>query len=176
MTIIDDRDNHGKMTHQDMKPDRITFRDECPADAAVIRRAHASHWRAPPGFDLPAALLAPLLDQQHRLQERHIAATHPGADRRMIITDGVAVGRICLNRDARPWQIVDFALVVDAQGRGIGRAVLNAVKDAAARAGAAILLEVARDNARAQAFYHRAGFGPAGGDSGTHFRLMWSIG
>ncbi len=156
-----------------MKPDRIVFRKECPADAAAVRRAHASHWIAPPGFDLPADLLARLLEQQHILQERHIAAVHPDADRRMIVADDIVVGRICLNRTTLPWQIVDLALAIDAQGIGIGWIVLDAVIDEAAHAGAAIALEVARNNVRAQTFYQRSGFQIADGESCTHFRMIW---
>ncbi len=173
MTTIDDQAEWGKKDRAEIRPDRIRFRHECATDTSVIRHAHAGHWRAPPGVDLPSALLAQLLDQQHRLQEHHIATAHPDADRRMILCDGMAVGRICLVRDARHRQVVDLALVAEAQGRGIARIVLNYLMDEATPARAAILLDVARDNVRAQALYRRAGFGPVGKDSCTHFRWIW---
>lgn len=156
-----------------MAPDRIMFRPETPDDAALIARAHTGHWRAPAGFALPAPMLATLLAQQHAGQERHIASRHPGAERRMILADGMAVGRLCLDRTTLPWHIIDLALVAEATGQGIGRAVLDRLKAEAASANAALMLDVAHDNPRAQALYHRAGFIPAGGDSATHPRMMW---
>lgn len=157
-----------------MAPDRIMFRPETPDDAAIIAHAHAGHWRAPPGFALPAPMLAVLLTQQHALQERHIAATHPSAERQMIVANGVTVGRICLSRNSPPWKIVDFALIDSARGLGIGRAVLDSVTDQATRAAAAIVLDVAQNNVRALAFYRRAGFRLLSANSSTHFQLGWN--
>jgi ribosomal protein S18 acetylase RimI-like enzyme len=171
-TIPHPRDDD-KMAAPGMAPDRIMFRPETTEDAALVARAHAGHWRAPPDFALPAPMLATLLAQQHAMQERHIAGLHPGAERRMILADGVAVGRLCLDRTTLPWHIVDVAVVAEATGQGIGRAVLDALKDEAAAANAPLVLEVAHDNIRAQALYHRVGFIPAGGDSATHRRMAW---
>lgn len=171
---IPDRGGDDKMADPGMTPDRIMFRPETPDDSAIIARAHAGHWRAPPGLALPAPMLAALLAQQHASQERHIAATHPHAERRMIVADGETVGRICLSRDTLPWRIIDFALMDGARGHGIGRAVLDAITDEAARAAAAIVLDVTQDNERALAFYRRAGFRPLSGGGGTHVELTWN--
>lgn len=152
----------------------IAFREQQPADAAIVRRIHAAHWRAPASLDLPPALLTLLLDQQHDSQERHITARHPFADRRMILAHGVVVGRVCLDRSATPWHLVDLALLEDAQGHGIGRKVLRQLCDEAARAGVAIVLDVARDNLRAEALYRLSGFVASGEDDDTHHRLVWT--
>ncbi|MEG3091644.1 GNAT family N-acetyltransferase [Sphingomonas sp. PB1R3] len=171
---IPDRDGADKMADPGMAPDRIMFRPETPDDVAIIARAHAGHWRAPPGFALPAPMLATLLAQQHALQERHIAATHPSAERQMIVANGVTVGRICLSRNSTPWKIVDFALIDSARGVGIGRAVLGAIRDEAARAAVSIVLDVAQNNVRALAFYRRAGFKLLSANSAPLVQLGWN--
>jgi ribosomal protein S18 acetylase RimI-like enzyme len=162
--------------HSPVPPQTITFRDEHESDAPVVRRAHIGHWRAPAGLDLPPAILTPFLDQQHDLQERHIRTAHPRADRRMILVDGVAVGRICLDRRTMAWHIVDLALVAEAQGSGIGRVALRRVIQEAGRAGVKLTLEVTRDNGRAHRFYERAGFVGSGQDTETHLGMAYDPG
>lgn len=93
----------------------------------------------------------------------------------MILADGVAVGRLCLDSSAMPWHLIDLALVENAQGRGIGSAVLRRLCDEAARASIGILLDVGRDNPRAEALYLRAGFVEAGAGNDTHRRLVWTL-
>lgn len=59
--------------------------------------------------------------------------------------------------------VQSIAVRGDAQGRGIGRALLEALLAEAARRGARrTLLEVAADNARAQRLYAMYGFEPIG--------------
>lgn len=151
----------------------VSFRAETPADHDLIRRAHVAH-RAVlfAGFGWSADALARLCDQQHRLQETHIAAHHPGADRRMIVAGGRVVGRLCLDATAAPWRIVDIALLPEAQGGGIGTAALRLVFAEAAAAGVAVDLHVALDNPRAEALYRREGFVDAIGAAATHRRLV----
>lgn len=151
----------------------VSFRPEGPADGDLIRRAHVAH-RAGlfAGFGWPADALARLCDQQHDLQETHIAAHHPSADRRMIVAGGQVLGRLCLDATAAPWRIVDVALLPEAQGRGIGTAALRLVLAEAAAAGVAVELHVAHDNPRAEALYRREGFVDAFGGAAAHRRLV----
>lgn len=121
---------------------------------------------------LPEEALARLCDQQHDLQERHIAAYHPDAERRMILHRGVVIGRLCLDRGGNPWRIVDVALLPEAQGRGLGSAALRRIFAEADHAGVAIDLHVGRDNPRAQMLYRRLGFVDASGGGDSHIRLV----
>ena len=57
------------------------------------------------------------------------------------------------------WTLGDLFVAPDARGAGIGRALLRAVCERAAGAGAAsVALETARTNTRAQALYESEGF------------------
>lgn len=162
----------------------IDVRDEAPGDfaddAAVVRRAHVAH-RAEllDGADLPADSFARLLAQQHEFQERHIAIHHPRADRLMLIESGTAagtpaVGRVVIDRTGSPWQLVDIAIVPEAQGRGIGATTIGQLQRDAATARVAIELHVMHANTRAAALYRRLGFVDAIAASDSHARMIWT--
>nr|WP_294193302.1 GNAT family N-acetyltransferase [uncultured Sphingomonas sp.] len=141
----------------------------------MIRRAHVAHRRtlfAELGW--PTEALAQLCDGQHVLQERHITDHHPAAGRWVIVAEGRAVGRLCVDQAYRPWRIVDIALLPDAQGRGLGGEALRRLLQEARAAGVSVDLHVGHDNPRAQALYRRLGFTDAIGTSATHHRLCWS--
>lgn len=166
---------HRKTAGRRARAGAPTWRPERPEDAEVVRRAHGAHRTAlfaPLGW--PADALARLCDQQHDLQERHIAAHHPQAERWMIEQDGVALGRLCLDTSVSPWRLVDIALLPEGQGRGIGTAVLHRVMTAARTDGADVDLHVALDNPRAEALYRRLGFVDAIAAVATHRRLIWT--
>lgn len=161
------------MVTEPILADAVTFREQGTTDEAVVRRAHVAHRRQllhDTGW--PADMLARFCDQQHDLQERHIAAHHPAAERRMILVGGTTVGRLCLDRGEAGWRIVDLAIVPEAQGAGVGGTVLRLLIGEAARAGADIELQVGRDNPRAEALYRRLGFVEATSVDDTHRRLV----
>lgn len=75
---------------------------------------------------------------------------------------GFAVGILTFSTfAARPaLNVHDLGVAADARGRGIGRALLEAMEAAAAEAGCCKLsLEVREDNTRARALYDSFGFG-----------------
>ena len=154
---------------------RIGFRAEGAGDADIVRAAHVAHRAA---LFAQAGLSAEALDrlcrQQHELQERHIAVHNPRADRRMIVAGDETVGRLCLDRTAATWRIVDVALLPQAQGRGVGGAAMRLVLEEAAAAAVGVDLMVGHDNPRAEALYRRLGFVDAIAASATHRRLVWS--
>jgi len=158
-----------------MSPIDLVLREQAGDDAAIVRRAHAAHarWSGLAEASWPPATVAAMRDQQHLAHERHLAAYHPGAEKLMILVGGVAVGRLVVDRDAGPWHVVDLALIAEAQGAGIGTAVMRSLLGDAARADAAVVLEVGVDNPRADAFYRRLGFFEAAGGSDLQWRLRW---
>lgn len=154
---------------------RVTFRAEDEGDAELVRRAHVAHRQMLlAGLGWPTEALAQLCDGQHALQERHITDHHPAAERRVIVADGRAVGRVCVDQTCRPWRIVDIALLPDAQGRGLGSEALRQLLHEATTAGVAVDLHVGHDNPRAEALYRRLGFTDAVCAAATHCRLCWS--
>lgn len=77
--------------------------------------------------------------------------------------DGAVLGYAGLAVNAGEAWVQNIAVRRDAQRRGIGRALLEALLEEAARRGAArVLLEVAVDNGPAQRLYAAHGFAPVG--------------
>ena len=73
--------------------------------------------------------------------------------------DGIVVGTVTTRKEGEAQWITAFAVAPHMQGRGIGTAILNWVKDYAAQGGEKlVLLDVEIDNAGALAVYEKAGF------------------
>lgn len=111
------------------------------------------------------ALLAPwpddvrksFLDRQFHFQSVHYARTYPTADLLLVIRHTDPIGRLIVDRAGLEWVLVDIALLPDCRGRGLGRALLGSLLEAAARADASVFLTVEVHN-RARALYERLGF------------------
>jgi ribosomal-protein-alanine N-acetyltransferase len=80
-------------------------------------------------------------------------------------------GFIVIRTVAGEAEILTLAVAPPARRRGLGRALVDAAADIAARAGAeAMFLEVAADNTAALALYASAGFVPVGRRAGYYRR------
>jgi ribosomal protein S18 acetylase RimI-like enzyme len=156
----------------------IALRPVEPGDADFLRALFVADRRALfAAAALPEPMLAILLDQQYRAHEAGTAQEYPEAERRTIMIDGNAVGRLVTARDrhaeAPTLRIVDIVLDPAARGRGIGTAVLEHTIRTAREAGwSALSLMVAHTNPHAARLYRRLGFLPIGDDMvGTTMRL-----
>jgi len=97
------------------------------------------------------------LREQFRCQcldwERH----YPDAERRLILVDGQAVGRLYVDRGPTEVRIIDIALLPTFRGRGIGGRLLRQVVDEAQVSGRTATIHVERGNP-ALRLYQRLGF------------------
>ncbi|MCW1954750.1 ribosomal protein S18-alanine N-acetyltransferase [uncultured Lentibacter sp.] len=83
------------------------------------------------------------------------------------VAQGFALARVTLDEA----ELLSIAVAPEAQGRGIGRALLGAlVTRLAARHVTQLFLEVAEDNAPARALYAQAGFEEVGRRRGYYTR------
>ncbi len=122
----------------------------------------------------PLAQKRAFLDEQFALQHAHFMRTHRRSDFRLITREDTPIGRFYFNRSGPEWVLIDILLAADAQGDGIGGALVRWLQEAAADAGANRLrLSVAYNNPRAQALYRRLGFEDAGNVAGTHISMIW---
>jgi len=121
------------------------------------------------GLAADAALLATILDQQYRAQRAAHGAHHPAARREVIVEGDAPVGSIEVDRDGAGWTVLDFAVLREHRGRGIGTQVLSQLLGRAAEAAAAVDLQVLPWNPAAR-LYERLGFVVVGGDE-TRLRL-----
>ncbi|WP_244646037.1 GNAT family N-acetyltransferase [Bradyrhizobium campsiandrae] len=115
--------------------------------------------------NLPAELLDRLLEQQLRAQNAGYAARFPDAASLIVVHDEIPVGRLIVRASRDSWRVVDIALLPEAQGRGIGADLVEAMAGAAEQAGAGELnLSVRTANAAARRLYARLGFTEIGDD------------
>ncbi len=81
----------------------------------------------------------------------------------MIVDDAFDAGLLILRMAADEAEILDFGVLPPARRKGLGRELLMAAQDFARQSGIKrIFLEVAIDNAAAQALYAGSGFSQAG--------------
>jgi len=119
-----------------------------------------------------AAALVPLLDElgypsEEKAVARRLAtlAADKASDLWIAERDGTAVGFVStyvnalVTRDARLCRITAMAVATEAQGAGVGRALIDRVEQEARRAGCdRIEVTSAHRRTEAHAFYERLGF------------------
>lgn len=108
---------------------------------------------------LPLPELAELQDRAQRRQ--YVERWGPDGEH-LVLLDGVPVGRVWWADDAGGCEIIDVALLPDAQGRGLGTAVVAEL--VAGAGGAAVHLTVDRSKSGWQRSLERLGFVETGGD------------
>jgi ribosomal protein S18 acetylase RimI-like enzyme len=85
------------------------------------------------------------------------------------------VGRFYLDRSTSVWHVIDIGFVPEARGQGLGSVLLKWTQAAAIEAGvAAIDLQVAVTNWRAEKLYRALGFQTDGSAEGFHQRMVWN--
>ena len=68
------------------------------------------------------------------------------------------MGRLRVLRTGQTIELAGIQLLPEVQGRGIGTAIIEALKAEAAETGATVELGVEKDNPNARRLYHRLGF------------------
>lgn len=150
----------------------LAFRPAGDADLAFLCRLYGTT-RAQELAPVPwsDAQKAAFVDQQFRAQHAHYLQHYPTVQRLVILRDGLAVGRLYLDRWAREHRIVDIALLPEHCGAGLGSALLRDLLDEAAAAGKSVTIHVEKHNP-AMRLYRRLGFGPVE-DKGVYDLMRW---
>ncbi len=148
-------------------------REMAVGDAAAVSAVRVAGWRAAYAGVIPGAYLDAMSVERDaaRREERFAAGRAAGlCDLVAVGADGQVVGWACCGpRDTPgdgPGAGEVYALYVrpGLLGRGVGRALLDAVHEEAARRGwGALVLWVVEANARARRFYEAAGYRADGG-------------
>lgn len=118
-------------------------------------------------------------DEQKRLfcrmqfdaQAAHYREHYPAAEYSVIECDGVAGGRLYVNRGAKEIRIMDLALLPEWRGKGIGSRLLRELQEETAAGGIRLSIHVEKFNP-ALRLYERLGFQPAE-DRGVYLLLSW---
>lgn len=116
-----------------------------------------TRWDEVLGWGFDAASARAFLREQGHVQRRAYAMQYPAAEHRILLSGGVPVGRLIVDRTGSLWAIVDASVLTARRSQGIGTWAISEVQRAAAAAGNGVLLHVDRHN-RARSLYARLGF------------------
>lgn len=151
----------------------LVLRQATSADAGFLLAVYAStrlDELAPTGWD--GAQMAAFLRQQFEAQDRHYRLHFPGARFHVVCLAGRAVGRLYVDHAPGEIRVLDIALLPQARGHGVGRALLSRLLGEARDSGADVTLHVERQNP-ARRLYERLGFVEHGGDE-VYLAMRWT--
>ena len=142
----------------------VTVRPRVASDSRAVRRVARAAWRATYSRLAPAAFIRAVLRGGYG-RERLLRGLLDTRRDALVVEDGGSVLGYADVLEEPPGACELMRIYVDpvAQGRGLGRALLREAAGAARRRGVSSLsVAVDRRNRRAQAWYRRQGFRPAG--------------
>jgi len=153
----------------------VGFRSATAADLPYFEALFSQHRAREPALATwPDPMRRAFLADQFRLQHTHFTRSHPRGDFLAVTHGSRTVGRFYIDRSVAPWALIEIGLDTDAQGRGLGSALVIWLQKAAARTPAgAVSLFVALDNPRAEKLYRRLGFTEIPSPAPTHRRMIW---
>jgi ribosomal protein S18 acetylase RimI-like enzyme len=111
------------------------------------------------------------LRMQYLAQKTSYQAQFPNAQNYAIHSDGVAAGRLIINRSAAEIELIDVALLPDFRRQGIGAFLMGGLLQESSNTGKAIRLYVERFNPALQ-WYERLGFRTVN-ESAIYLEMVW---
>lgn len=135
------------------------FRPAVPEDLEFERALYATSRPDAFVFDAwPEQMRRDFYEQQFRFQSMQYRMAYPGAVRLILQAHAERIGRLIYEPGETYWHGIDLALLPAWRGKGLGAAVMQALVDGTAAAGAPFMrLNVDRTNP-AQKLYARIGF------------------
>jgi ribosomal protein S18 acetylase RimI-like enzyme len=154
-------------------PAGVALRARVPADAELLLRVYTASRSDETALptEWPDAQKDAFLRFQFRAQDTHYRTRYPRARYDVIVRDGEDIGRMYVEHTSYRVHILDIALLPAHRNQGIGRALVQAVLDDAARSGKLVSLHVELHNP-ARALYQRMGFRVAG-TTGVYQLMHW---
>ena len=111
------------------------------------------------------------LRQQFTAQHTHYQTHFARADFLIILLDGVAAGRLYVDRAPTEVRVVDISILPEHRGQGLGGTILRGLLDEAAAAGKPVRVHVLKGNP-AERLYRSLGFRELE-DRGAHLFMEW---
>lgn len=111
------------------------------------------------------------LRMQYELQKQSYALTHNDAIHKLLLLDGVRVGRLMTAETEDALLLIDISLLEAYRGQGIGTELLRGLQKKAAEHDKVLRLHVLQNNPAAR-WYERLGFRKTG-DSFPYSALEW---
>jgi ribosomal protein S18 acetylase RimI-like enzyme len=152
---------------------RVALRPVVPRDASFLEGVYASTRAAelelvPWDEEQKQAFVR----SQFAAQSSHYAQQFPDASVDVVLVDGIAAGRLYVDRRPGEVRIVDIALLPAFRGAGVGGSLLRGLLDEAAARRDTVSIHVEHNNP-AQTLYRRLGFQPVA-DEGVYLLMRWS--
>jgi len=137
----------------------VTMRPELPDDEAFLQALFKSHTERPlTRAGLAEAQIETMVAFQYRSQSATNRAMYPDAAYSIIESDGVSIGRLIEHDEGKTVYFVDFALMPERQGQGLGTAYIEMVADEWAAKGRAARVEVRYGNEHSLKLCRNLGF------------------
>jgi GNAT superfamily N-acetyltransferase len=111
------------------------------------------------------------LQMQSTAQLKHYRLNYPKAEYQIIEQNGVAVGRLIVDRSKNPILLMDIALLPEYQEKGVGTALIQDLMAEAASRNWSLCLHVETFNPAMQ-LYSRLGF-VKNGEMGIYHEMIW---
>lgn len=111
------------------------------------------------------------LRHQFTAQHTHYQTYFARADFLIILLDGVAAGRLYVDRAPTEVRVIDISILPEHRGQGLGGTILRGLLDEAAAAGKPVRVHVLKDNPT-ERLYRSLGFRELE-DRGAHLFMEW---
>ena len=121
---------------------------------------------------LPQDLRDPLIELQFQAQRQGYAASYPQARQEIIEVGAASVGHLLTAEQANEIVLVDFGLLPEWRGQGIGGAALRLLQARARAAAQGMRLQVTRDSPAVR-LYARHGF-VASAEDEVRLTMRWT--
>ncbi|WP_434950130.1 GNAT family N-acetyltransferase [Shewanella sp. HL-SH4] len=121
---------------------------------------------------LPQVTVDMLLQQQYQLQQMSYKNQFPNVMDYILCRQAQVIGKLTLEVKPEYLWLVDLVIAPDSRSKGVGTAVLDALKQDAKGRQVPIYLSVAIDNPRSKALYYQQGF-TIQGVTDTHESMQW---
>jgi RimJ/RimL family protein N-acetyltransferase len=115
------------------------------------------------------------LEAEFESRELSYRADFPGLECFLICQGLAPLGRLYLQRQLGRVFLVDFVILPEWQGRGMGQEILGQIVAEATWTQCVVQLHVEKGNTRAHRLYARFGFRHIGETAGTHWLLEKSL-
>lgn len=142
--------------------DSMTLRPITESDEAFLAKLYAStraEEMAQSGW--PQAEIDTFLLFQFKAQHQYYQMEFSKAAFDVVLVDGVAAGRLYIDRRADEIHIIDIALLPGYRGKGLGGKLLGEILDEATRSALPVRIHVENNNP-AMSLYRRLGFKKTG--------------
>jgi ribosomal protein S18 acetylase RimI-like enzyme len=153
-------------------PPPFDVRPAVPSDAAFEEALYRSTRADLQQLDAAPAVIEQLLDMQWRIHRSGLRGAFPGARAWVVLRHTLPVAHFVIAASASGAHLLDLSLLPQVRRQGLGRQIMLALQSAAADAGQALTLRVAKDNPVARHLYLSLGFHSQEGDAASDF-MAW---